>query len=103
VQYLLAVLQYPKTMVALEKEIVVNGLTKRFDIVVYDRSHRAWMLVECKAPHVGLSEDVLQQALRYNLALPVQYLVITNGENTVGWKRETDRLHRLETLPIWEG
>ena len=66
VAYLVNGLNYPATLIALEKEILLNELKKRFDILVYDTDHQPWMLVECKAPAVVLNEDVLQQALRYN-------------------------------------
>jgi hypothetical protein len=59
------------------------------------------MLVECKAPQVYLNELVLQQALRYHLALPVQWIVITNGENTIGWEKKSATLSLIETLPFW--
>src|SRR6478735_275420 len=73
VAYLVKTLHYPGTLIALEKEIVLNGLKKRFDVLVYNKNHLPWMLVECKAPEVKLSEDVLQQALRYNITVPVQF------------------------------
>jgi hypothetical protein len=101
VAYFTTTLQYPKEAIALEKEIVVNGLKKRFDVVVYDSNHQPWMLVECKAPQVYLNELVLQQALRYHLALPVQWIVITNGENTIGWEKKNATLSLIETLPLW--
>ena len=101
VAYFTTTLQYPKEAIAVEKEIVVNGLKKRFDVVVYDSNHQPWMLVECKAPQVYLNELVLQQALRYHLALPVQWIVITNGENTIGWKKKSTTLSLIETLPFW--
>ena len=94
VAYLVKELQYPETLIALEKEIVLNGLRKRFDILVYDKTHQPWMLVECKAPEVLLSEDVLQQALRYNITVPVNYLVITNGNSTVAWEKKRKDLCR---------
>ena len=99
VAYLVKELQYPETLIALEKEIVLNGLRKRFDILVYDKTHQPWMLVECKAPEVLLSEDVLQQALRYNITVPVSYLVITNGNSTVAWEKKAEGLVPIEALP----
>lgn len=101
VHYLVQVLDYPAAFIALEKEISLHGLRKRFDLLVYDSSHRPWLMVECKAPEVALSEDVLQQALRYNISVPVDYLVITNGNNTVGWKKEGGGLKMMEQLPGW--
>ncbi|WP_121357113.1 type I restriction enzyme HsdR N-terminal domain-containing protein [Flavisolibacter nicotianae] len=101
VAYFTTVLHYPKQAIALEKEIFVNGLKKRFDILVYDAGHQPWMLVECKAPAVVLSEDVLQQALRYHLSVPVEYLVICNGVSTVAWKKAGSSLELSTAFPGW--
>lgn len=102
VAYLLNVLRYPASFVALEKAIEVNSLTKRFDVLVYNRTHEPWLLVECKAPQVTLTEDVLQQALRYNLSVPAKYIVITNGAATIGWEKKEGRLTLLEDLPAFD-
>jgi hypothetical protein len=101
VNYLTTQLHYPSTVIALEKEILLNDLKKRFDILVYDRQHKPWMLIECKEPKVSLSEDVLQQVLRYNISVPVEYIVITNGTTTVGWRKESE-LRLLEEMPGWQ-
>lgn len=100
VQYLLVQLNYPASFMALEKEIKLHELRKRFDLLVYDPAHRPWMLVECKEPTVPLSEDVLQQVLRYHASIPVDYLIITNGEHTIGWKKE-DGLHQIKAMPAY--
>jgi hypothetical protein len=99
VAYLVKQLQYPETLIALEKEILLNGLKKRFDILVYDKVHQPWMLIECKAPEVSLSEDVLQQVLRYNITVPVNYIVITNGTATIAWEKTGQGLKMLQSLP----
>src|SRR3982751_5329121 len=75
VSYLITQLNYPSTVIAIEKEILLNDLKKRFDILVYNKMHQPWMLVECKEPNVKLSEDALQQVLRYNISVPVEYIV----------------------------
>ncbi|RYZ00098.1 MAG: type I restriction enzyme HsdR N-terminal domain-containing protein [Chitinophagaceae bacterium] len=99
VAYLVSVLGYPATLIALEKEIRVGELRKRFDILVYNKDHEPWMLVECKAPEVPLAPHVLEQALRYHIAVPVDHIVITNGSATMAWKKEGGRLVELEQLP----
>jgi hypothetical protein len=99
--YLVSVLKYPSAFIALEKEIRLNDLKKRFDILIYDQSHHPWMLVECKEPKVQLKEEVLQQVLRYNISVPVQFLVITNGEHTIAWKKEEGHLVMLLAMPPW--
>jgi hypothetical protein len=101
VNYLITQLHYPSSVIALEKEILLNDLKKRFDILVYDKQHKPWMLIECKEPKVSLNEDVLQQVLRYNISVPVEYIVITNGTTTVGWKKESE-LQLLEEMPGWK-
>ena len=99
VQYLVLVKQYPVSLIALEKEVMVNEMKKRFDILVYDKQHQPWMLVECKAENIILNQPVLEQVLRYNITLPVPYLVITNGKETRGWKKEGGQLIPLTELP----
>src|SRR5687768_7149412 len=54
IQYLVAELSYPSSLIAIEKEIELNGLKKRFDVLVYNREHQPWMLIECKAPQIEL-------------------------------------------------
>ena len=100
VAYLIRELKYPSALIALEKEIFLNELKKRFDILVYDKTHQPWMMVECKAPTVLLSDDVLQQVLRYNVSVPVKYLVITNGEATVVWGKEESGLELQQQMPV---
>jgi hypothetical protein len=102
VAYLIAGLQYPVTMIALEKSLELHALKKRFDILVYDSTHQPWMLVECKAPQITLGEAVLEQVLRYNIAVPVPYLIITNGGTTFGWQKEHGVLKKLDALPAWQ-
>lgn len=103
IQYLLQVKKYPATLVALEKMIVLGELKKRFDILVYDRQHRPWMMVECKSPAVTLDDTVLHQLLRYHISVPAGLLVITNGEYSHAWEKREGQLHKLATLPDWEG
>ena len=100
-QYLVQVKKYPKSLIAVEKEIELGELNKRFDILVYDNNHQPWMMIECKAMEVVLSEDVLQQVLRYSIAVPAPYLVVTNGSFCAGWKRENGQLAEQTELPDW--
>ena len=102
IQYLIEVMQYPKPLIALEKEIKLGELKKRFDILVYDTKHKPWMLVECKADKINLKDDVLNQALRYNIVLPAPFLVITNGSTTFGWQKKDGALEQIDALPIFE-
>lgn len=100
VNYLTKQLRYPSTVIALEKEIQLHELKKRFDILVYNGHHQPWMLIECKEPKVNLSEGVLQQVLRYNISVPVDFIVITNGYATMAWKKGNE-LTAITEMPQW--
>jgi hypothetical protein len=101
VQYLVQIKKYPASLVAIEKEIYLNELKKRFDVLVYSKQHRPWMMVECKSMEVPISEKILEQMLVYNLALPVQYLVITNGSYCYAAERKGGSLVYLAAIPDW--
>lgn len=78
-QYIINILEYPASLIAVEKQITLGSLNKRFDIVVYNRDHKPWMLVECKAPEVTISEATLYQLLQYHNTLQCRYWVLSNG------------------------
>jgi hypothetical protein len=101
VQYLIRNRNYPPAYIAIEKMIRLHELKKRFDILVYNREHQPWMLVECKEPRIAISEVVLQQALRYHISVPASFIVITNGATTIGWEKKEGRLVMLDELPMW--
>jgi len=79
IHYLQHILKYPAALISVEKKIMVGNMPKRFDIVVYSRAHKPWMLIECKAPEVMLSENVLRQLLQYQQTIQCSYWVLTNG------------------------
>lgn len=78
--HLVTVLKYKKNLISVEKEIVVHGIKKRFDLLIYDTDYTAKMLVECKAPNVHLKQDAFDQVSFYNQEIKADYLVITNGQ-----------------------
>jgi len=98
-QYLVQVKKYPASLLAVEKEIQLGELKKRFDIVVYDALTKPRMIIECKEMNVTLDKQVLDQVLRYNITLRVPYLVITNGSFCFAFKNEDGQLTELSTLP----
>jgi hypothetical protein len=102
IQYLIQEMKYPVTLIAVEKEIQLGDLKKRFDILVYDNDHKPWMLIECKAAEITLDEKVLHQVLRYNISMPATFLVITNGHFTYAWEKVRGELMELEQMPVWK-
>jgi len=101
-QYLIQEKRYPASLIAVEKEIQLGELKKRFDILVYNREHQPWMMIECKDMQTELNEPVLHQLLRYNIAVPVTYMIITNGSYCIGFHKKEQQLQLLDDLPPWE-
>jgi hypothetical protein len=86
---LLNELEIPTSHISVERKITLNGLTKRYDIVVYKEA-KPWMVVECKAPHITLTQEVLEQAGRYNQTLNAEIIGITNGVEQKFFKVDFD-------------
>lgn len=98
-QYIIHVKKHPSSLIAVEKEISLGELKKRFDIVVYDKDSKPWMIIECKEMNVALDKAVLDQVLRYNMVLQVPYLVITNGSHCYAFLNDKGQLVELNDLP----
>lgn len=101
IQYLVQEMKYPESLIAVEKEIQLGELKKRFDMLVYDKNHEPWMLIECKAGDEALDEKVFHQVLRYHISVPCTFLLITNGQYTFGWKKVGGELIELMQMPVW--
>lgn len=70
---------YPVPMISVEKQLLLNKMPKRFDLVVFNRNATPLLLAECKAPGVEITEKAFDQAARYNMLLKAEYFLITNG------------------------
>ena len=79
VRYLIDDLGYPQLLMQNEVALRLGETVKRCDPLLYDKALRPQMILEYKAPHVTLTETVLQQIVRYNYVLRVPYLVLSNG------------------------
>jgi len=64
---------------AVEKQILVNEKIFRFDLLIYRRSGTPLLIAEFKAPEVKISQDTFNQVVRYNMALKVRHVVVSNG------------------------
>ena len=99
-QYLVQVKKVPLSLIAIEKEVQLADVKKRCDIVVY-KEHKPWMIVECKEMNIDLKVPVLEQILRYNIGMPVKYLVLTNGNKTFAFELSADGLIEINDLPAF--
>ncbi|NHF60073.1 type I restriction enzyme HsdR N-terminal domain-containing protein [Flavobacteriaceae bacterium TP-CH-4] len=79
VHYLMLEKKYPKSLINVEKHLSLNGIKKRYDVVVFNPTGDIGLLVECKAPSVSIDQSVFDQIARYNMRLKAVYLMVTNG------------------------
>ncbi len=101
-QYLTQQMNYPSTLIAVEKEIFVGDLSKRCDLVVYNRDSQPWMIIECKHMKEVLSSKVIKQILIYHQSLPAKYLVVTNGSYTAGFAKRNNAFEPIDVLPQYD-
>lgn len=78
-QYLVYEKGYPLSLIGVEKMILLNGLKKRADILVYKPNGAIRLLIECKAPQIKITQLAFDQIARYNLKFEADYLMVTNG------------------------
>ncbi len=81
VAFLIEEKNYPKSYINVEKLLKINDLKKRYDVVVYNPDGSIFLLVECKAPEIKISQTTFDQIARYNMVLQSNYLMLTNGLN----------------------
>jgi len=98
IKYLTNALNIPLVNIAVEKRVIFNRQTRRFDIVVYVKE-RCVIVVECKAPTVFLTENTLFQAAVYNSVLQADYIVLYNGKAQLICKKESQSYQLCEHLP----
>ncbi|SEE43611.1 type I restriction enzyme HsdR N-terminal domain-containing protein [Polaribacter dokdonensis] len=79
VQYLIDEKRYPASLIALEKQLVINNRKKRTDVLIFNKNGTPEIIVECKAPSIKITQDTFDQIARYNLKLNAHYLIVTNG------------------------
>jgi hypothetical protein len=79
IHFLITKKGYPAGRLASEYGLKVNQLARRADIVAFNHFGHPLLMVECKAPTIKISQKVFDQLARYNIALRVDYLVVTNG------------------------
>jgi type I restriction enzyme R protein N terminal domain protein len=101
IQFLLKEKKYPQSLINVEKQIQVNQLTKRYDIVVYRSDGSIFLAVECKAPQVKITQQIFDQIARYNMTLKAENLMITNGLHHIFYQIDyvNQKYVFLEELP----
>lgn len=81
VHFLINKKNFPKSLINVEKELTINGLKKRYDIVVFNPDGSIHLMVECKSHNITIDQTTFDQIARYNMQLDATYLMVTNGIN----------------------
>ena len=92
-------MQVPMHMMMSEAGFKYGEKQYRADIIAYDRKLQPLVVVECKRPDVELTQEVLDQAIRYNMVLQVRLIVITNGLKTVICEKSDKGYRFLDNIP----
>lgn len=78
IHYYVTVKSYAASALITEKKIVLNGLTKRIDLLITEKTQPV-ILIECKAPGIKLTEKTFEQTARYNSIVGAKEIILTNG------------------------
>lgn len=79
IRYLTTEKKYPSSLMAVERQIEINGKLFRFDLLIYNKKGDPLLIAEFKAPEVTVNQKVFDQVVRYNMALKVKLVIISNG------------------------
>jgi len=101
VNYLIQEKKYPKSLINVEKQLTINDIKKRYDIVVFNSDGSIHILIECKAPSIVIDQSTFDQIAQYNLQLNANYLMVTNGLQHFYCKMdfETEKYAFLKDIP----
>lgn len=103
ISYLIEIKKYPLSLINVEKLVKINGINKRYDLVVFNVKGEIQILVECKAPEVNITQKTFDQIAQYNLMLKANYLMVTNGLNHYFCEMDFihEKYHFLRELPTY--
>ncbi len=104
IQWLIENEGFNRNAIQVEKAISIQGLKRRFDIVVYDTTIRPLILVECKSPQTKIDQAVFDQLASYQYVLQAPYLLVTNGSQMyiAQMDYEAKRYVFFEEVPDWK-
>ncbi len=104
IHFLISNYKYPKSLIKIESGLKYNKLGKRSDILVYDRAGLPFLLVECKAPEVKISQKTFEQAGLYNFSLKARYMAVSNGLDHFCCRLDAENrnYHFLPDIPPFE-
>lgn len=79
ITYLVEEKGFSLALIAVEKGLRFNNLSKRYDLKVYNPQMELVLLVECKAPNVKLTQEAFLQSLTYSQKEIPRVIMLSNG------------------------
>lgn len=101
VNYLVTVKGYPSALMANEVQLRFNGMSRRSDTVVYDRTMLPLVVVEYKRATVAITQKVFDQIARYNLTMGAAWLIVSNGLHHYCCRLENGSYRFVRDIPSW--
>ena len=80
VNWLITEKQFPAALMGNEVSLTLNGIARRCDTVVGDRTGQPLVIIEYKAPSINITQKTFDQIVRYNMVLKARYLIVSNGQ-----------------------
>ena len=104
VEWLITDKGFPAALMGNEVSLTQNGIARRCDTVVGDRTGQPLVIVEYKAPTINITQKTFDQIVRYNMVLKAHYLIVSNGLNhyccRIDYEKNSYRF--LEEIPCYE-
>ncbi|MEA4967937.1 MAG: type I restriction enzyme HsdR N-terminal domain-containing protein, partial [Bacteroidaceae bacterium] len=91
IQFLILEKNFPAALIAIETQILINGMKKRCDAVIYDNYMNPYIIIEFKSPSVPITQVVFDQVAVYNFKLNVSYFILSNGHQHFFCKINCDK------------
>lgn len=79
IRFLIQEKNYPVALIAVESQIIINGMKKRCDAIIYDNQMNPFIIIEFKSPAVPITQETFNQVAVYNFNLNVGIFMLSNG------------------------
>ena len=93
---------YPISLMSVERKNTINNINKRCDIICSDNNGVPLLLVECKAEHVKLNDQAINQSIIYQKKIQAKLIVLTNGKENYCFKTKGNEIVFLESIPNYQ-
>lgn len=103
IHYLCDYKGYPSFAFACEVGLPKAQRKGRTDTIVFGSKGRPWVIIEYKAAHLSLQQDMFSQLVAYNIHYGVDFLCLTNGIKQIICKlcRDSGDYHFLPEMPCY--